>query len=126
GIDASPENFTVVNAGTTIIRNAVIELRSLGVAGFQDLTLSSLANGDTFSSSRAAQGSNSILRIDCGRYSVQYSNDAGATWTDDYGNFSYGNQQVDFFRLVPGTNLLRYEQGTGTPNLDIVVSFYPA
>lgn len=126
GIDSEPHNFNVVNSGSATVRNAIIEFRSKGVNGFQALTLSSLSTGDEFSSTRAAQGSNSILRVDCGRRTVEYSNDGGATWTADYGNFSYGSKQVDFLRLEPGTNLLRYEQGTGTPNLDIVVSFYPA
>lgn len=125
-IDASPHDFNVVNSGSATVRNAIIEFRSKGVNGFQALTLSSLSTGDEFSSTRAAQGSNSILRVDCGRRTVEYSNDGGATWTADYGNFSYGSKQVDIMRLEPGTNLLRYEQGTGTPNLDIVVSFYPA
>lgn len=126
GINATPTNFSVANAGTATVRNAVIELRSKGVNGFRALTISSLSTGDEFSSTRQAQGSNSRLRIDCGRRTVEYSNDGGSSWTADYGNFSYGSKQVDFMRFEPGANLLRYEQGTGTPNLDIIVRFYPA
>lgn len=125
-ISASPTNFSVPNAGAATVRNAVIELRALGANGFRALTISSMSTGDEFSSTRQAQGSSSRLRIDCGRRTVEYSNDAGSTWTPDYGNFSYGPKQVDFMRFEPGSNLLRYEQGTGTPNLDIVIRFYPA
>ena len=125
-ITATPTVIATPNDGTATVRNAVIELSANAASGFQALTITNLSTGDSFQSSRVAQSANSILRIDAGKRSVQYSNDAGATWTNDYGNFSIGSKQVDFMRLTAGANNLRYTQTTGTPNVDISVSYYAA
>lgn len=125
-VNASPTVVAAPNSGTATVRNAVIELRANAASGFQSVTITNLATGDSFTSSRVAQSGNSILRVDCGRRAVEYSNDNGETWTPDYGNFAIGSRQVDFLRLTAGANNLRYTQGSGTPNLDIVVRYYAA
>lgn len=122
---ASPTLISVSNAGNAPVRNAIIELRAGSAGGFDDFTLESLSTGDSFSSARTAAGSSSRLRIHCGKRSVEYSNDAGATWAADYGNFSYGAKQVDFLRLEAGNNSLRFLMGT-TPDVEIRITFYAA
>lgn len=123
---ASPTSFSAANTGTADVYNSTVEFRANAAGGFGALTLENLSTGDRLLSSRSAQSSQSILKVDCGRSTVQYSNDGGASWINDYSIFSWGTTQMSFLRLVFGINNLRYSQSTGVPNLTIVIRFYAA
>jgi len=121
-VAATPATFTITNPGNAPCLAAVIRLRSNGAAGFTNPVLTNLTNGYAISSSRDAAGANSELRIDAGAAKVEYSNDDGASYADDYSLVTLGVTQVGFMRLEPGDNTMRYADG-GAPNLSIEWSF---
>jgi len=124
-VAATPATFTVNNPGNAPVLAAVFRLRSSGATGFTNPSLTNLTNGYSIASTRDAVSANSELRIDAGAARVQWSDDDGASYADDYALATLGATQAGVMRLEPGDNTMRYTDG-GTPNLSIEWSFYAA
>ncbi len=124
-VTATSGSFIIANVGNAPVKNAIFRFRANTSAGLSNPTLSHLGNLHSFSSTRDSSGANDELRVDCGKPSVEWSTDDGATYADDYVNFALGATQVAIFVLEPGSNTINYTC-SGTPNFDIDYSFYPA
>lgn len=122
-VSSSPHDFTINNPGDLPAYAIVFRFRSDGASGFTDPKLLNLANAYEFESTRDAVDTDSELRVDTDEHDVEWSTDNGSSYSDDYGNFSIGDAQVQWMVLEPGDNSMRYTDG-GTPNLTIEWSFY--
>lgn len=122
---ATPQAFTLTNPGNGRVRDITFRLRSNNGTGF---THPSIVNGTlalTISSARNAASANSELKITTlhGGGLVQYSNDDGVSYTDDYANVTLPSGQVPLMELDAGVNSMSYTDG-GTPNSSLEVSFF--
>ena len=122
-VTASPETFTITNPGNAPVYRAVFRFRANAAAGFTNPQLENLTNGYSFSTTRDSASADSEVRVNTETEVVQYSNDDGATYADDYTNFSQLATQAGMMLLDPGDNSMRLTCG-GTPNYDFVHTFY--
>lgn len=125
-ISSTPHAFEITNPGNARVRNAIFRLRSSGATGFTNPSLVSSTAGLQLVSSRDAQSVDSELRIDCGQMRVEYSNDNGSTYVDDYDKVTIPATQVVLMDIEPGLNSFTYSQDSGTPNATLEWSFYAA
>jgi hypothetical protein len=104
----------------------VIRLRSNSATGFTNPQLQNLhaAYPHTISSTRDAVSANSELRIITEQHRIQFSDNDGVSYTDDYALATIPATQVSMMELQPGTNPMRYTN-TGTPNAVLEISFNP-
>lgn len=123
-VTSTSEDISVVNGGTLDVSDAIITITANESGGFDGINITNLSNGDEFTIDQVAAGDGSVLKIDCGRHTVQYASD-GETFVSAYGNFTWGDKQVDFMRLPKGTSTLRVVNDT-TPNCDVEIEFYQA
>ncbi|MCA9285852.1 MAG: hypothetical protein KDA22_11585 [Phycisphaerales bacterium] len=122
-----PTAFTITNTGNARTGLVTFRLRSNGVNGFQDPTLTNSTNGQAVASTRDAAGADSELRIDTAAAQVRYSNDDGTTYADDYSLVTLAaTQAVVGIELEPGDNSMSYSQALGTPDAVLEWEFWPA
>jgi len=119
----SPKTFTVTNPGNVPAKWVEIRFRSDSNAGFTNPALLNSTNGYLFSSTRDSASSSSELKVDTEDLSVKFSTDNGASYTDDFANFTIGSNQGSFFQLEPGDNTIVYTDG-GTADLQLEINFY--
>ena len=106
----------------------LIWFASLSAAGFSNLTLTNNRNGYSFSSTRDAASNQDVLAVHAGNVPIAgtspvgYSTNGGASFINDFANFSRGGLRVAFFRLDPGTNEL-VATCAGTPNFQLDLFF---
>lgn len=117
-INADPDTIVVTNAGNASVRNAIITIRGT----FTNPSVSNVTSGYAFSSTRDGSAAAHWLKIDCGKGTVEFSTDSGATYADDMTLFTRGNNQVGFMKLSPGDNTFEI---TGCNGATIDVDFYP-
>lgn len=123
-VAASPTIFTVANSGNVPAKLMVIRLRANTAAGIVDPVIKNLTNNYQWSSTRDSASINSEIRVDTEKFSVEYSNDDGASYANDFSLFTIGANQAGFFQLEPGTNSIQYTGG-GAPSLQVEFSFFP-
>lgn len=122
-ITASPTLVSVTNPGTLTADKVVIRIRANAAGGFTNPKIVNSANTDEFETARDSASSNSEVKLDTSESSVEYSNDNGSSYTDDFGNYVLPpvGQVILSFRLEPGVNSLSVTCG-GTPNFDIEIA----
>lgn len=121
-VNMSPESWTVNNPGTaSVLEGLTIRIRSNGASGAVNPTLTNLTNGYSLSFARTLNA-NGEIRIRGDNQTVEYSDDDGASYVDDWQNATMGDEQDILFALEPGDNTLR-ATASGTPNFDVEVSF---
>lgn len=120
-LDSDPELFTITNAGDAEVYDAIMTIRGT----YTNPELTNTSTGYSWSSTRDGTSADHRLKVDAGRFSVEYSSDGGSVYADDVTLFTRGANQVQYMRLNPGDNEMSYADG-GTPNAVIAVSFYPA
>lgn len=115
--------YVVAYAGTLPGTRVTIRLRSNSSAGFTNPRVTNVTNGFEFETQRDAASADDEVKLDTSRPSVEYSDDDGATYSDDFGNYVLppSTQRPLSFRLEPGNNTIKVESG-GTPNLDVVIT----
>lgn len=119
------QNFVINNPGDQYVRAMVLLWTSLSSTGFSHPSLANISLGMNVATSRAAATVNSRLRIRPELDSIQYSNDAGVSYANDYSLATLPAGQVPMMTLQPGDNAMVHTN-TGTPNATLSWSFYPA
>lgn len=125
-ISASPTNFDIVNPGLRRAGSLIIRLRSNGVGGFDNPTLSNGIGSQTITIAKEADFASSEIRIRAANNVVEYSNDDGANYANIYDLVTLGDGQAHVMEVLRGTNPMIYTQPSGTPDLTIEWSFDPA
>lgn len=121
---AGTTTFNIVVGGNADVDDVVFRFRSNAAAGWVDVAMLNTSNGYQFSTSRDGTAVDHELKVDCGARSVKFSVDNGASYTNDYANFVYGSQQIDFMRLAGGgTNIIKVWVASGTPNFNLEWAF---
>lgn len=125
-LNSTPKTFTITNPGNEAVKGAaalLLTLRANASAGFTAPQLVNAATNQQINSARNSASVNSRLRIDCEKEAVQYSNDGGSTWTNDYANVTLPAIQQALMTLAPGDNVFTYTDG-GTANAFLDYQFY--
>jgi len=122
-LTTDPQAIAITNDGNADARAITFLLEAGGAGGFNAPSVSHALTGETWASTRTAAGALDQLRVNTGAYTVEYSDDDGATWSDDYALFSTGSVQVGFMRLLPGAQSIEV---AGCTNATLTISFYPA
>lgn len=122
-IVGSPDTILVTNPGNADVLNAKITLK--GTFTNPTITNDSLdVPGSTtpwkFETTRDGAAASDWLEIDVGANTVRFSDDSGATWSDDSDNVVLQDGQVGLFALGPGVNSLTI---TGAGGADIELAF---
>lgn len=126
-LSASPTAFNITNPGNGRTGLVTFRLRSNGVNGFQDPTLTNSTNGQAVASTRDGATADSELRIDTATAQVRYSNDDGVSYADDYSLVTLAaTQAVVGIELEPGDNSMSYSQASGTPDATLEWEFWAA
>jgi hypothetical protein len=102
---------------SSAVKNAVITVKG----PFDGLVITNTTTGYVLQSSRVATLSSEWLRFDAGRNTVEFSDDSGATWTDDQVNFVRADGQVGLMVIDPGANSIDVEGANGG---NVVFEFY--
>lgn len=118
-LNADPDTVVISNAGNAPVFNAIITLKGT----FTNPSITSSTTGFSFSSTRDGSAAAHWLKIDCGRGTVEFSTDSGATYADDMPNFTRGASQVGFMRIDPGDNSWVI---TGANGATLACDFYGA
>lgn len=118
-VTTSPQDIVVTNPGNVATRRMTIRLRANASGGITNPKIVNGANAYEFQSTRDSASANSELRLDTRRPAVEYSNDNGTTYADDFASYVLPpvTQRVLSFQLEPGSNTLTVTCG-GTPNFD--------
>lgn len=122
---ATPTSFTVTNGGAIDAQNIVFRFMANAAGGINNPKLTNLTTGESFSVAYVSTSVNSEVRVDTRRYAVETSENNGTSYASAYSALTLGPLQVGFMRLIPGDNTLQYTD-TGTPNLDIEITFNEA
>lgn len=121
-LDSASEVVAITNPGNADARAITFLLEANVASGFAAPSFSHPLTGESWSSTRTAANGNHALRVDTGKYTVERTTDNGATWTDDYAEFSTGAVQVGFMRFLPGTQSITI---TGCPDAALTIEFWP-
>lgn len=127
-LNVTPKTFTITNPGNETVKGAaalLLTLRANASAGFTAPQLVNAATNQQINSARNSASVNSRIRIDCEKEAVQYSNDGGITYANDYANVTLPAIQQALMSLAPGDNVFTYTDG-GTANAFLDYQFYPA
>lgn len=125
-VESSPLSLNVDVPGTAPVYWMRMLITSESAAGFENLVIENLTNGYALTGSRSSASVDDVMRIDTERWAFEFSDDAGATWSDDYASWEEGPLQVAPFRLEGGqTNVLRLTCD-GTPEYSFRLTFTPA
>jgi hypothetical protein len=114
-ITTSPQLVALPYLGTARQRRFTFRLRANTATGFNQPQMEHMGNGLVLGSARVASSALDEIRIDGERAMVEWSTDDGLTYSPDWPNLILGPKQVDFMRLEPSGNTLRFTN-TGTPN----------
>lgn len=124
-VTASGQTWTVNNPGNLPAYIMTIRLRANAAGGITNPKLTNQTNGWTFETARDSASADDEVKIDTGEGTVDYSDDDGGTYTDDFANVVLPSTHPPaIFRLEPGDNTIEYTGG-GTPNLDVEFAFDP-
>jgi hypothetical protein len=115
--------FTITNPGDVAVDAVVFRLRANSAGPTNDPSLANTTTGFTISTTRDLTNANHEIRIDTGRWAVEWSTDDGATYASDWQFASLGSGQVGMMRLVPGANSFTLTTG-GSPNVTVEWSFF--
>lgn len=113
-------DITVTNEGNADAL-AAITVSCSAVQTAQNVKVSRRVGGadaQWFQATRTIAASKALV-VDCAAYSVEYD---GA---DDYANFSFGTNQVEWLHLEPGDNTIRIVCANGGDAGTIEFDFYP-
>lgn len=125
-LSSDPETINVVNPGNAPVYDAIITVKG-AFSGLVITNNSALVPGTEtpYVLETASIGASAAdwIRFDAGRNTVEISNDSGATWTDDSGNFVRADGQVRLMVFGPGANELVVD---GAASCDVVVEMYGA
>jgi hypothetical protein len=126
-LTVTPRTFTITNPGNAIARNITLRLRSNSATGFTNPIIRNLTAGSLyeFASSRDAVSANSEIRIMTEQYRVEFSDNDGVSYVNDYDKVTQPNTQVGLMALAPGVNNMEYVDG-GVPNAVLEFAFLPA
>lgn len=126
GVTASPHEFVLTNSGNAPCQAIEIRLRSNGAGGFEETVMLNVSNGYQWETLRTAVDADSEVKVDAEDSAALWSANNGATYVDDFANFSYGDAQVPFMVFEAGDNLLRFTDAAGAPrDYDIEITFWP-
>lgn len=124
-VNTTPQLVALPNDGTARQRRFTFRLRSNSATGFNRPQMEHMGNGLVLGSTRVASTALQEIKIDGERSLVDWSTDDGLTYVSDWASVVLGPKQVDFMRLEPGVNTLRFTN-TGTPNFTFEWSYCPA
>jgi hypothetical protein len=126
-LNAASVAFNVYNPGNAPARSITMRLHSESATGFTNPIIANQRPLNTYqiASTRDATSANSELRIITEQYRVQYSNDGGLNYADDYSLVTIPANQVGLMEFQPGDNPMVYTN-TGVPNAVLEISFNPA
>jgi len=128
-VTANAETWTVNNPGNLYASLVEIRLEASGAAGIinpiiTNQTLEGTNLATVLATLRDSAGANDIIKFDTSDASLKYSTNNGSSYADDIANYVVPSTQAPLtFLLAPGNNTIRYNGG-GTPNLDVVFTFY--
>lgn len=124
-LNSAAQLFDITNPGDLPTEHIVFRLRSNSATGFANPILRNLTAGSLYeiASTRDATGALSELRIDTETWRVQFSNDDGMTYADDYALVTIPATQGALMGLKPGVNNMQYVN-TGTPNAVLEYYFF--
>lgn len=121
-MNEATETFSISNAGNARVYNAVFTLTGV----FVNPRIENTTSGYVMQSTRdGTDATNSKLRFDAGSRRVEFSSDAGVTYSGDYSNFVRQVGQVHLMVLDPGTNNFSVSFGA-VPTATLLIRFYPA
>ncbi|MCC6959233.1 MAG: hypothetical protein IT301_05250 [Dehalococcoidia bacterium] len=121
----SPHTLAVVVPGTGPVYWMTIRVISESAAGFANVVIENLTNGYSLTGTRDAASADDIMRIDTEFQTFEFTDDAGATYSDDYASWTLGALQIPPFRLEGGqTNNLRITCA-GTQDYTFEIDYYP-
>lgn len=123
-INEATEHFTLTNAGNAPVEQVLWRLRSSSAAGYTNPSVQNQMNGYGWSTTRDAASTSDEVKVDGFRAEVKRSTDDGASYTDDFAEFSVNSGKVGFFRLEPGQNKCYVTSG-GTPDASLEYAYWP-
>ena len=104
------------------VRNAIITVKGT-FGGGPNLKITNTTTGYVLETIQYGTSSSNWLRFDAGANTIQFSQDSGATWTDDALNFVRAAGQVGLMVMAPGDNSITIVNANGA---DIVFDFAEA
>jgi len=126
-LTAASVAFNVHNPGNAPSRNISFRLHSNSASGFTNPIIANQRFQYEYqiASTRDATSANDELRVLTEQYKVQYSQNGGLTYADDYSLVTIPANQVGLMEFQPGDNAMVYTN-TGVPNAVLEISFNPA
>lgn len=125
-VDVDDETFTVNNPGDLPCDAIIFRFRSDSGGPTNNLSLLNSTNGFEFSTTRDLAAAADELYVDTGKRLVQFSNNDGLSYSNDYGNFTIGPGQGGvIMRLDPGDNILVAGVSSGAPDYTLEGEFTP-
>lgn len=118
---AATGTVIINNPGNANVWNAVLVLR--GTFTNPTIQLDNDAGSYLLTSSRDGTSNAHRLKLDAGRYTVEFSSNAGVSYADDYALYARSLLQTDMFVLAPGDTEVTF---TGMTSATLAWSFYPA
>jgi hypothetical protein len=123
-VTSTPHTWTISNPGDLPCDAVVFRLRSNSAGPTTDPKLENLTNGYWWATTRDLTHAYHEIRIDTGRWAVEWSTNDGASYSNDWALASIGATQVGIMRLEPGSNSMRATVASGTPSYTLEWSFY--
>ena len=112
-LSSNPQTITVTNPGTAPVNNAIITVKGTFNGDFAGLVITNTTTGYVLTSGRVGSASSHWLRFDAGANTVRFSSNSGATWTDDWANFTRTGGQVGLMVMAPGANSITIKDANG-------------
>lgn len=123
-VTADEQQWTVTNPGDLPARLMTIQIIANAAGGITNPVITNLTNGYVLASTRDSAAEDDEIKLDTEAGTIEYSADAGATFADDFAEYTVPTDQpVLSFQLEPGANTIQYEGG-GTINCDVVFTWY--
>lgn len=123
-VTSTPLAWAVNNPGNLPVKLLTLRLRANGAAGIVNPIITNQTNNYAFGTARDSASANSEIRLRTEQGIVDYSNDDGASYADDFANYTLPtNHPILGFQIEPGANSVRFDGG-GTPSLDVTITFY--
>lgn len=119
GSETATGTVTVNNPGNARVYDAVFQL----VGTFDNPIITNNTNGYSFQSTSEGSSIADGIKIDAGAHTVEFSDDGGFVFVDDYANYERPVSQVQLMVLEPGDNEFVFE---GMTSATFSWSFYGA